>query len=69
MRHTPVDRDLLSGTVTVDQLLADRELPYRDRTQAQRFLQRLGVPYVVVRRRKYYRREAIRRAIAEEIAA
>jgi hypothetical protein len=69
MSASDVSHTLLSGTVTVDELIADGELPYRDRDRAQKFLARLGVPHIVVRRRKLYRREVIRRAIAEETAS
>jgi hypothetical protein len=57
-----IDEPLLSGWVTARKLVADGELPYEDPVAAQRFLERLGVPYVVIRYRKHFRREDLREA-------
>jgi hypothetical protein len=51
--------------VRLRELIEGGELPYQDRRQAQEFLDRIGAPYVLIRRERHYRRDDIRRAIEE----
>ena len=62
MLQDPTD-DLLGGRVRLRQLIDAGALPYRDPRRAVAYLDRLGVPYVVARRQRHYRRIDIVRAI------
>ena len=53
----------LGGRVSLQQLIADRRLPYEDERQAKRFLDRYRVPYVTIRRQRHYRPPAISEAL------
>jgi hypothetical protein len=61
--HTMDDIDLLGGRKTLPQLVASKQLPYNDVKQAREFLDRLGVPFVRVRRRRFYRPASIAEAL------
>jgi hypothetical protein len=55
--------DLLGGRKTLPDLIAEGLLPYRDTKQAREFLDRLGVRFVRVRRRRFYRPASIAEAL------
>ena len=57
---TDLQDDALSGWVSLQQLIARRALPYHDKRQAKRFLDRYGVPFIVIRRQRHYRPPIIR---------
>lgn len=59
------DEPLLSGLVTAKALVTAGELPYRDPVSAQRFLETLGVPFIIICQQRHYRREDIRRSIEQ----
>lgn len=53
--------DILDGRIPFPQV--QQGLGYNDRRQAQVFLDNLHVPFVVVRRQRFYRPEDVRAAI------
>jgi hypothetical protein len=55
--------DLLGGRVPLRELVDAGSIGYRDPRGAARYLDRLGVPYVVVARQRQYRRTDILKAI------
>ena len=66
MFHTPSDDpsdDLLGSRVRLRELVENGSIGYRDTRGAARYLDRIGVPYVVVRRERQYRPTDILRAI------
>lgn len=66
MPHTPSDDpsdDLLGGRVRLRELVDNGSIGYRDPRGAARYLDRIGVPYVVVRRERQYRPTDILRAV------
>jgi hypothetical protein len=54
---------MLGGRKPLPQLIDDGIIPYKDPRQAKRFLDRYGVPYVIIRRQRCYRPPAIREAL------
>jgi hypothetical protein len=55
--------DLLNDLVPLSVLVNGGDLPYRSTKPAQRWLDRMGVPYVLVGYRRHYRLRNVRAAI------
>ena len=60
---TNLQDDALGGWVPLQLLIDRRAVPYRDKRQAKRFLDRYGVPFIVIRRQRHYRPPIIRDAL------